>query len=514
VANVSAKLRARRGENVRTPQRSKGDIPVIRLGSKAEALSRPNASGKGMPRVFASVLFLFAIHLQCFGQTPGRAPDGALAVLSKSFEQLVERVSPAVVQIVARGLAPDTETGSALLRAQRSRGSGVIVDSEGYVVTNAHVIGLTRQVQVLLPLPVETRAALKSVIKPAGKLVTARVVGLDRETDIAVLKIEEKGLPPLRFGDSEALRQGQLVLAFGSPFGLENSVTMGVVSSAARQVRPDHPMIYIQTDASINPGNSGGPLVDTDGSIMGVNTFIVSSSGSNAGIGFAVPSNIVRSVYEQVRKHGRVRRGQIGIQAQTITPELARALRLERDWGVIVGDVAPRSSAEAAGVEIKDILLTLDGKTLENARQFGVNIYQRAGQTVTIELLRGKDKLTKKVAVLERPGDTEQILSIVNRDSNLVSKLGVLVLDVDEKVSPLLPPLRRLSGVVIAGVVADPAGHSDAFHPADVIYAVNDKKVANLDELETVLRSAERGELVAVQVERMGQLQFLVIEIQ
>jgi serine protease Do len=465
-------------------------------------------------RCFALVVFTWAIHVQSFGQTSGRAPDRSLAVLSQSLEQLAERVSPAVVQIVVRGLAQEAETPSPLIRAQQSSGSGVIVDPDGYIVTNAHVLGLTHHVQVLLPLPAEARAASKSVIKPAGKLTTARVVGVDRETDIAVLKVDEKGLHALPFGDSEALRQGQLVMAFGSPFGLDNTVTMGVVSSAARQIRPDQPMIYIQTDAPINPGNSGGPLVNIDGAMVGVNTFIVSSSGSSAGVGFAAPSNIVRSVYEQVRKNGRVRRGQVGIQAQTITPQLARALRLQNNWGVIVGDVMPGGSAEAAGIEIKDILLTLNGKVLENARQFGVNIYRRAGETVTLELLRGSEKLTKQVAVLERPRDTEQILSIVNTDGKLIAKLGVVGLDLDEKVTPLLPSLRRLSGVVVAGVTADPAGYWDAFYPADVIYAVNDRKVGNLAELEAALGSAERGDSVAVQVERAGQLQFLVIEVQ
>ena len=465
-------------------------------------------------RICTALLSVFSIYWPCLGQNSARVQDRSLAGISQSMEQLAERVGPAVVQIVARGFAPDNESGSSALRAQRTSGSGVIVDSEGYVITNAHVVGLTRQVQVLVPLRAENRAALRSVIKPAGKLVTARVVGIDSETDIAILKIEEKGLPSLRFGDSEALRQGQIVLAFGSPFGLENSVTMGVVSSAARQIRPDHPMIYIQTDASINPGNSGGPLVDADGAIVGVNTFILSNSGSNAGVGFAAPSNIVRGVYEQVRKYGRVRRGQIGVQAQTITPELARALRLERDWGVIVGDVVPGGAAEAAGLEVKDIVLTLNGKALENARQFGVNIYQRAGETVTIELLRGGVKLTKQVAVLERPKDAEQFLSIANNDSRLVSKLGVLVLDVDEKVTPLLPPLRRLSGVVVAGVVADAAGTTDALYPADVIYAVNDKKVNSRAELEAALQSIERGESIALQIERTGQLQFVVVEVQ
>jgi serine protease Do len=459
------------------------------------------------------VIYFAALFLAAHGYAQVRGPETALPGLSQSFERIAERVSPAVVQVMARGLAQDGQPGSQRLRDHRSSGSGVIIDAEGFVLTNAHVIGLSRQVQVLLPLPAETRLAMKSVIKPAGKLVNAQVVGLDRETDIAVLKIDQKGLKTLQLGDSESLRQGQLVFAFGSPFGLENSVTMGVISSLARQMRPDHPMIYIQTDAPINPGNSGGPLVDTSGTVVGINTFNVSTSGASAGVGFAAPSNIVRSVYEQIRKNGRVRRGQVGIQAQTISPQLAEGLKLAQDWGVIVGDVTPRGPAAAAGIEVKDILLTLDGKTLENARQFGVNIYQRAGETVTIELLRGKEKLTKQVAVLERPRETEQILSEIGEGTS-VPKLGVVAVNVDEKVTPLLPGLRRLSGVVVAGVVAEATGHSDSFLSTDVIYSVNDTNVANLAELEAVLNSVKRGATVVAQVERLGQLQYLVIEVQ
>jgi serine protease Do len=465
-------------------------------------------------RVSRPILLALAISIPSFAQTPVRALDRSLAELSRSFEQISEQVGPSVVQIAVRAPAPDEQSGSALVRDQRSSGSGVIVDAEGYILTNAHVVGVARRVQVLVPLSLENRAAAKSVLKPAGKLVYAQVIGVDRETDVAVLKIAEKGLHPLRFGDSEALRQGQLSFAFGSPFGLENSVTMGVISSAARQIRPDQPMIFVQTDAAINPGNSGGPLVDVNGSLIGLNTFIVSSSGVNAGVGFAVPSNIVRSVYEQIKKNGRVRRGQIGVQAQTLTQELARLLQLGHDSGVIVGDVTPGGAAEAAGIEIKDVLLTLNGKPLENARQFGVNIYQRAGETVTLEVLRGNEKLAKQVAVLERPRDSEQILSMVDEENNLVAKLGVLALDLDGRTTPLLPPLRRLSGVVVAGVVADRSGNSDSLYPADVIYTVNDTKVSNVAELEAALRSAKRGESVAVHLERLGQLQFLVIEIQ
>src|SRR6185503_10080895 len=180
------------------------------------------------------------------------------------------------------------------------------------------------------------------------KRLDAKIVGIDRESDLAVIRIEKTDLPHLRFGDSEELRQGQLVLAFGNPLGLANSVTMGVVSSIARQLKPDDPMIYIQTDAPINPGNSGGPLLDTEGRVVGINTFILSQSGGSEGIGFAIPSSIVHTVVEQIRKDGHVHRGQIGIRAQSITPSLAAGLGLKRDWGVFLGDVDPEGPADAA----------------------------------------------------------------------------------------------------------------------------------------------------------------------
>ena len=181
-------------------------------------------------------------------------------------------------------------------------------------------------------------------------------MAIDDETDLAVLKIDEKGLPPLPLADSDTVRPGQIVLAFGSPLGLDSSVTMGVVSAVARQLEQDDPMIYIQTDASINPGNSGGPLVDADGRVVGINTLILTQSGGNEGLGFAAPSNIVRNVFEQVRDYGRVRRGEIGVRAQTITPALAEGLRLSRDWGVVLGDVYPDGPAAKAGLEVGDIV--------------------------------------------------------------------------------------------------------------------------------------------------------------
>ena len=201
----------------------------------------------------------------------------------------------------------------------------------------------------------------------------------------------------MELGDSDLVNPGELVLAFGSPFGLENSVTMGVVSAVARQLRAEDPMIYIQTDAPINPGNSGGPLVDAEGRLMGINTVIYTQSGGNEGVGFAAPSNIVKNVIQQIRKMGRVKRGEIGADVQTITPALARGLGLNQMWGVIVSDVTAGSPAEKGGLQSGDVILTLDGKEMENGRQFDVNLYRRSeGETVEIEYLRGEKRKQQK----------------------------------------------------------------------------------------------------------------------
>ena len=195
-------------------------------------------------------------------------------------------------------------------------------------MTNTHVVENATQHRSRVTTRSRDRGAGRSILKRQGRTVGAQIVAIDHETDIAVVKVDAHGLPPLPFGDSDSLRSGQLVLAFGSPLGLESSVSMGVVSAVARQLTPDDPMIYIQTDATINPGNSGGALVDTSGRLVGVNTLIYSQSGGSEGIGFAAPSNIVRNVFAQIRKQGRVRRGEIGVSSQTITPLMAEALWL------------------------------------------------------------------------------------------------------------------------------------------------------------------------------------------
>jgi serine protease Do len=441
------------------------------------------------------------------------AQPPSLRVLNNGVRILADRIRPAIVQISAVGIG-GMERYPGRLQSNQSTGSGVLVDPAGYIVTNAHVVASARRVQVMLAPSIEKPGGGRSILRPAGRTVDAEVVGIDLETDVAVLKVPGAGLPSLRFADSEAIQQGDFVFAAGSPFGLDNSISMGIVSSVARQIRPDDPVIYIQTDASINPGNSGGPLVDSDGDIIGINTFILSQSGGNEGIGFAVPGNIVNYVFTQIREFGRVRRGQIGVIAQTISPKLAAALNLKQDWGVLLADVTSGSAAESAGLEVKDIVLSLNGKSLENARQFGVNIYQHAGETIVLELLRGDKKVEKRVAVLERQRDPNRIQSLLNGEANTIGKLGILAVELDEKVTPMLPPLRRLAGVVVAGLAAGTADRRENFQPGDVIYECNGRPVRNIGELKAILQNMDAAQPVALHIERQGQLQYFLLDLE
>ncbi len=236
--------------------------------------------------------------------------------LSDFLRGVSETVDPCVVQIFTSTYGPlSTERGQvAIFGTQRGSGSGVILDPAGYIITNNHVVEGARRVQVLLSPSLREAAKGTSIVEGRGLLLGARIVGVDPETDLAVLKVEFPApLPYLPLGDSDELFQGQFVFAFGSPLGLTNSVSMGVVSALARQLESEGRMIYIQTDAAVNPGNSGGPLVNTAGEVVGINTLIFSQSGGFEGLSFAAPSNIVSTVYQQLRAYGRVRRGEIGV---------------------------------------------------------------------------------------------------------------------------------------------------------------------------------------------------------
>jgi serine protease Do len=446
-------------------------------------------------------------------------PAGAsLGDMDASLRALSRRVSPAVVQVFITRYAPSLgsrSAGAELYTVQRGSGSGVVIDPAGVIVTNAHVVEGAERILVLLgpdPALIEGSA---SILKPRGKTVEARLLGTDSETDLAVLQVDAADLPALPFGDSDALTPGQLVFAFGSPLGLETSVTMGVVSGVARQLTPEDPMIYIQTDASINPGNSGGPLVDTAGNLVGINTLILSQSGGNQGLGFAAPSNIVRHVAGRIREHGRVPRGTIGATVQTLEPVLSRGLGLGDRRGVIVADVLPGSPAEMGGLGAGDLVLSMDGKPMENGRQFNVNLYQRnPGDVVTLVVNRNQTRRTVRVTVQERTGDPARFARMVTKEHNLIPRLGVLALDIGPELKRLLPPLRKPGGVLVAALAGGGSPWEAGLEAGDIIHAVNRREIPDIAALKAALEPLVPGTTLTLQVERSGGLRYVAMEIQ
>ena len=465
-------------------------------------------------RVFAiACMGLMLSTSAVFAQTQ-RRPVTTAADLSTSLEAITRASSPAVVEIVTtsyiagEGIVP--KVGD-LITTQRASGSGVIVDREGYIITNAHVVRGAQRLRVEIPIPPKG----ESILAAGSRTVTGEVVGIDLETDLAIVKVNEKNLPVLSLGDSDEVRAGQLVLALGNPLGLHNSVSFGVVSSVARQLEPESPMIYIQTDASINPGSSGGPLLDLAGRVVGINTLIFSQAGGNEGVGFAAPSNIVKTVYEQIKKSGQVRRGDIGLRVQTITPTLASGLKLERDNGVVIADVRPGSGGARVGLRTGDVILALDGKPMENGRQFQVGLYRHlVGDVVTLQILRDGKTQEVPVAMTERREPLAGLVAAADPRDNLVPRLGILAVNLDKRIAELLPGLRSSSGVVVASTVLGALNAQEGgLANGDIIYAINRTPIKTLAELRAALDPLMTGDPVVLELERRGELMYLAFTV-
>ena len=440
-------------------------------------------------------------------QTAPKAPP--LRELSSSFEELASRVRPAVVQIFSTGYATpeDSEStrASSLLSTQRSTGSGIILTADGYIVTNNHVVQGARRIEVVLHAtnPVQARQSR----------LEAKLIGTDSKTDLAVLKIDRTNLKFLELADSNRLKQGQLVMAFGNPLGLEGSVSTGVVSSAARRLHTEDAAVYVQTDAPINPGNSGGPLVDIDGHVVGVNTFIYTQSGGSEGLGFAIPSNAVRNVFDQIKKDGHAHHGQIGIVAQSITPAMAKGLRLSQDWGVVASDVTPGGPAEKAGLRVRDVILEVNGESVEDAPQLETQIDRlKLSDIVHLKVTHDKQELEMDVPVIERNDDPQRFADSVNPEQNLVPKLGILAIEITDKISDMLTGLRHDYGVVVAVRSPNPPYSGAALEPGDVIYEMNRTPVVTVKALRASLDELKSGDTAVLQLQRNSKLMYLVIE--
>lgn len=429
------------------------------------------------------------------------------------MQTLSHSVEPAVVKIYATGLAPvsDDPSKTAFLAQQRMLGAGSIMDANGYILTNAHVVEHARSLSVLVPdMEHRPEEADGSRGEPPATAVPARIVGMDPVSDIAVIKVERTGLPALKFGDSDRTHPGELVLAFGSPLGLQNSVSLGVISAVNRQLSVNSPLVYLQTDAAINPGNSGGPLVDMNGDLVGVNSMIESQSGGNEGLGFSIPSNTAKIVYEEIVKYGRVRRGSIGIYPTNLTPTLAKGLGLSQDSGVLIEDVLPDSAAAQAELRPGEILTTLNGQPLRDTRQLAVQMFrERPGEVLHLGVLNGTTASNIEITVTESKRDAASLIDPAKAEQYVVPRLGVLAVPVDGELAQTLGPRRQPGGLLVVARTFGSSSDLVDLKVGDILYYANRMKLDSLDSLKGFMNGLKPGDSAVLQVERDSVLSFV-----
>jgi serine protease Do len=383
-------------------------------------------------------------------------------------------------------------------RREKSLGSGVIVDPNGYIVTNNHVVAKADEIKVLL--------ADKSEY-------TGKVVGSDPKTDVAVIKIAATNLPAIPWGDSSELRVGEYVLAIGNPFGLNQTVTMGIISAVGRaNVGIADYEDFIQTDAAINPGNSGGALVNTRGELIGVNTAIFSRSGGYMGIGFAVPSNMVRLVMTSLIKEGKVTRGWLGVSIQEVTAELAKQFGLKEANGALVSDVLKDTPADRAGLKRGDVVVKYNGHDVANAGQLRNLVAETVvGQRVTVVVIRDKREKELSVKIEEQPKEIASIGggSAAPSDNEVLSGLEVQQLTPDLADQLNLP--HTITGVVIASVEDGSLAEDAGVLAGDVIVEINHQAIKNLEDYQRIGRQLKAGESVLLLLNRSGQMLFVTL---
>ena len=453
-------------------------------------------------------------------QEPAHTQQSPIA----TFAPIVEKVAPSVVtvfttQTVSRTLAPfpfsdDTLRqffGDQLPRGQGKQtlqglGSGVIVSPDGYILTANHVVSGAEEIMVGLGTELRKYKAKK--------------VGTDPGTDVALLKIDEKTLPAIAFADSEKARAGDIVLAIGNPFGLRQTVTMGIISAVGRGGMGivDYEN-FIQTDAAINMGNSGGALVDTEGRLLGINTAIFSRSGGNQGVGFAIPANLARDVMQSLREKGRVIRGYIGTSVQTLTPDLAEAMKLNGQLtGALVGEVTPGSPSQKAGMKTGDVITAVNGKKVSDARELRLMIGSMApGTRVQIEVNREGQRKMLDVELAEMPAAAaEQGAEASPEDSAQPEKAtvfgGVAIADITDDIRSALNLPKDIQGAVIAEIDADSPAAKAGLREGDVIQEVNKRPVKSAKDLVAISKKLKPTEKILMRVYGQGRSGYVALE--
>jgi serine protease Do len=438
-----------------------------------------------------------------------------------SFAPVVKKVLPSVVTITSSrtvntglqggddGLPPmfrqffgaDPDQGGGQPRMPRQQkeqgmGSGVIVSANGYILTNDHMVDHATNVTVIMPDKHEFKA---------------RVVGADPKTDIAVLKVDAGGLEPITIGDSDKVQVGDYVLAVGNPFGVGKTVTMGIVSATGRaNLGIEDYEDFIQTDASINPGNSGGALVNDRGELIGINTAILANgSEGNQGIGFAVPIGVARDVMDQIVKNGKVTRAYLGVMAQEVTPNIAKAFHESEVTGALVGDVTPGSPAQKAGLEKGDIILGIDGKPVNTSAELRMHVSLMApGTKVNVKVFRDGVEKTLPVTLAEMPTETASNQEPQNNHSE-DSLQGITVENVTAQTARRLGLPATAAGVVVTSVDPDSQAADSGLKRGDVIQEVNHKPVRNASDFESAMGAAKGDTLLLVN--RQGNTMYLAV---
>lgn len=472
-------------------------------------------------------------------KTPLRGPILALALLSAAlpaalpgvaqatelpdFVTLVKQASPAVVNIsttqkIARGpqLAlpeggipglPEGHpfgdlfkrffeqmppgAGGPQDRAAQSLGSGFIISADGYILTNAHVVKGADSINVRLDDKQE---------------YTAKLVGMDERTDVAVLKVEASGLPVVRIGDSDKLNVGEWVLAIGSPFGLDHTATQGIVSALARNLPNENYVPFIQTDVAVNPGNSGGPLFNTQGEVVGINSQIYTRSGGYMGLSFAIPINVAMQVAEQIKTQGHVTRGWLGVMIQPVTADLAKSFGLDKARGALVAQVTADSPAEKAGLREGDIILRFDGHEISESSQLPARVGATVvGRSVPVVVLRDGKETRLEVTIQQLQDGEGGALAGSGQ-----SVLGMNVTGLD---APTRKELKIEGGLRVTQLNDGPAARA-GIRPGDVLLEINGEKLTKPSDLEKAAKALPKNKPVAVRLLRDGAPMFLALRLE
>jgi len=441
--------------------------------------------------------------------------------MTTSFAPVVKKISPSVVKVYITGKAPKQSMeipgmddpmlrrffGDQFRRGGRQQdmprqhglGSGVIISENGYILTNNHVVDEADRVQVQLD---------------DGRKFDAKVVGTDPKSDIAVVKVQATGLPYASLADSDKIEVGDVVLAVGNPFGVGQTVTMGMVSALGRTMQgPGFYEDFIQTDAAINPGNSGGALVDAQGRLVGINTAIISRTGGNNGIGFAVPVNLAKSVMDQLIEHGHVVRGFMGVNIQDITPDLAKQFDLKESKGALVSEVTPKSPAEKAGIQSGDVILEFNGKPVSDSRHLKLQAGATApGTKVPVKVSREGKTKDLTVTLKELPGEKLAKNDSTTAPGDTDALKGVAVSDLDSAAREQFEIPRDVKGAVVTDVDQNSASYEAGLRPGDVILSIDRKPVASAEDAVTLSENIKNKASILLRIWSKGGTRFLVVD--